>query len=185
MNGLRIAKRYAEALFSMAKEGGRTQDAMDDLVLASQALEAVPWAARILDHPEISQRDKRRLVERVLGGVRWERSRHLVALLVARGHRALLPDVVEQFRGLLEREQGVLPVEVTAAVALSEEQITRLRRALARMTGKSIKMEVAVNPEVLAGLLVRMRDRTIDGTALGRLEEMRSHLAELEARRWA
>ena len=185
MNGLRIAKRYAEALFGMAKEQGTTEAALSDLTLARQALDAERAAFPILDHPEISERDKRGLVENILRDVQWAPSRNFVALLIVRGHRQLLPAIIEEFRTIMEEEAGILPVEVTAAAPLTEDQTARLTRALSRMSGKTIRLGVTVDPQVLAGMLIRMRDRTIDGTARGRLEDMRSHLAELELRRSA
>jgi len=39
-----------------------------------------------------------------------------------------------------------------------------------------------VDPAVLAGMTIMMRDRVIDGTARGTLDRLRAHLAELELR---
>jgi F-type H+-transporting ATPase subunit delta len=183
VNELRLARRYAEALFAEAKEQGAIEEALQDLELAGRALAAAPQALPVLDHPEIPPRDKRRLVADILRDVRWEPSRDFVALLIVRGRRELLTAITGDFRSLVERDAGILSVEVTAAVAPTQDQVARLVRALARRTGNTIKLDVAVDPEVLAGMVIRMGDRTIDGTARGRLQEMRSHLVELEMRR--
>lgn len=182
MNEAAIARNYAEALFALAREQNQVERAREDLQAAQKALESCPDVWPLLDYPEALERDKRAVVADLLSFA-WEPVRNLVALLVLRRRRALLGQVVAHFERAYEEQEGILPVEVTAAQQPTQPQLERLREILERKTGKHVQVQVHVDPGVIAGMLVRMRDRAIDGTAQGALQRLRAQLWELELRR--
>jgi len=51
-----------------------------------------------------------------------------------------------------------------------------LTAVLARFTGKRVLLEERTDPDVLAGVRVRVGDRLIDGSAAGRLQRLREEL---------
>ena len=57
---------------------------------------------------------------------------------------------------------------VTTAVALSEAQQERLASILGRLYGRTIGLQVTVDPEVLGGLVIRVGDEVIDGSIADR-----------------
>ena len=73
------------------------------------------------------------------------------------------------------REQ--LTAVVTAAVPLDDSQRHRLTQALSGIYGKSVQVNVVLDPEVVGGIRVQVGDEVVDGTILRRLEEARRLLA--------
>lgn len=65
------------------------------------------------------------------------------------------------------RERTV--AQVTAAAPLTPEQEQRLAAVLSRVYGRTISVQVDVDPEVLGGLVVRVGDEVIDGSVANRL----------------
>ena len=59
---------------------------------------------------------------------------------------------------------------VTSAVALTEAQEQRLTQILGRLYGRTIGLQVTVDPDVLGGLVIRVGDEVIDGSVVHRLE---------------
>jgi F-type H+-transporting ATPase subunit delta len=66
---------------------------------------------------------------------------------------------------------------VTAAAPLTAAQEKRLADALARIYGRAVSVQVEVDPEQLGGLVIRVGDEVIDGSAAGRLDDLRRRLA--------
>ena len=66
---------------------------------------------------------------------------------------------------------------VTAPGPLTEQQETRLSTALARIYGRTVSLRVAVDPDLLGGLVVRVNDEVIDGSVLSRLTSLKHRLA--------
>ena len=80
------------------------------------------------------------------------------------------------------------PVTVTVFPPLSEGRTTlacvdrqgtvqRLTDVLSRLYGRTIGLQVTVDPEVLGGLVVQVGDEVIDGSVAHRLEAARRRLA--------
>ena len=59
---------------------------------------------------------------------------------------------------------------VTSAVALTPEQERRLVDSLGRLYGRTVGLQVTVDPSVLGGLVIRVGDEVIDGSIAHRLE---------------
>jgi F-type H+-transporting ATPase subunit delta len=73
------------------------------------------------------------------------------------------------------RERSV--AYVTSASTLSDEQTARLSAKLDDMYGRPIALHVEVDPRLGGGLVVRVGDEVIDGSAAGQLAALRRRLA--------
>ena len=63
--------------------------------------------------------------------------------------------------------------QVRSAVALSDDQKSRLAAALAKSTGKQVEVVVEVDPSVLGGIVTQIGDTVIDGSVRQRLSQLR------------
>lgn len=75
-----------------------------------------------------------------------------------------------------ERRERLLAV-VTAAVPLSTAQQERLTDMLSRSYGRTIQVNITVDPAVVGGLRIQVGNEVVDGTILSRLEEARRRVA--------
>ena len=75
------------------------------------------------------------------------------------------------------RRRGQSVARVTTAVALTPAQEERLAGVLSRLYGRTIGLQVTVDPDVLGGLVVQVGDEVIDGSVAHRLEAARRRLA--------
>ena len=69
-------------------------------------------------------------------------------------------------------------VGLIAAAALSEQQYERLSNVLSRIYGRTISVQLDVDPEVLGGLQIRIGDEVVDGTIVSRLSRAANSLPE-------
>jgi F-type H+-transporting ATPase subunit delta len=117
------------------------------------------------------------LVDRLLGAkvhpVTLALARQAVTAPRGRGVEAALAQVLDE---AAERRQRLVAV-VTAAVPLTAKQTDRLARALGRVYGRPVLVEVAIDPEVVGGVRVAVGDEVLDSTVAARLEEARRRLA--------
>ncbi|MDG3017043.1 F0F1 ATP synthase subunit delta [Speluncibacter jeojiensis] len=73
-----------------------------------------------------------------------------------------------------QREQTV--AHVRSAQALTGEQFTKLTDTLTRIYGRPVTVHVEVDRDLLGGLVIRIGDEVIDGSATGRLAAVRKAL---------
>jgi F-type H+-transporting ATPase subunit delta len=73
------------------------------------------------------------------------------------------------------RERSV--AYVVAPVPLSDQQEERLAATLQRIYSRPIALHVEVDPAIKGGLVIKVGDEVIDGSAIGRIDELRRRLA--------
>ena len=81
--------------------------------------------------------------------------------------------VVDRLCDLAATQRERVVAEVRVAAPLDPEQEQRLGAALARLKGRTVRLNVAVDPSVIGGVYVKVGDEVIDGTVASRLEQAR------------
>jgi F-type H+-transporting ATPase subunit delta len=180
MRNRRAAARYAEALFDIAREEERVEAVRAELEELAQVVEATPDLRLLLRRPDLEAERKLGPLRAALGGKFTDRLMALVEALVRHQRGDSVEAVAEVFGELADAAAGVVRAEAQTVVPLTEEQRARLVGALSRITGKQVELEERIAPEILAGLRLRVGDRLIDGSAVGRLQRMREELMNVQ-----
>lgn len=103
---------------------------------------------------------------------------NLMLLLASRNLVHLLPAIADRFQELLDAHNGVSRAEAVSAVPLDDSQRRSVERALADVYGGEIRLTSRVDPEILGGMVIRIGDKVLDGSARTRLQNMRRELAQ-------
>ena len=165
------AKRYAQALAQIAQ----AQHAWDSWAQELGTIERIlsnPLLRQYLRNPRISAAEKVETVRQVAEGQLSPEAMNLVRMLVEREHSELAPQILTWFERLAEEAQGVLRVQVTTAVPLSEDERAILKRRL----GRPVRLAEQVDPFIIGGLILRIGDELIDYSLRSRLVALRSTL---------
>lgn len=180
MTSRRIAARYAEALFGLAQERDSTDALRRELRDLARVIQDTPVLAGLLERPDLNAERKLAAVEMALSSRFSESVLALLAALVRHRRGDHIAEVSAAFDEMADDAAGVVRAEATTAVPLAEYQRERLVSALGRITGRRVELEARVNPEILAGVTVRVGDRLIDGSAARRLQRLRKELTGME-----
>ncbi|GAB3441643.1 F0F1 ATP synthase subunit delta [Actinophytocola sediminis] len=97
-------------------------------------------------------------------------------LVVAPQGRALVVGLAELAAEAAKRRERSVAYVVSAG-PLSSQQQDRLAAALDRIYARPIALHVEVDPRIQGGLVVKVGDEVIDGSAIGRIDELRRRLA--------
>ena len=164
------------AVLVQAERDGVLEDVEDELFRFGRILAAQPKLVELLGD-ETAPTDRR--IELLDG---------LVAAKVTPVTRQLLDDTVRVPRGRsLEFVLGELAelaaamrnrsvARVIAAAPLTDEQERRLAQTLSTIFGRSVSVQVELDPELLGGLVIRVGDEVIDGSVAARLARARQQL---------
>ena len=86
-------------------------------------------------------------------------------------HGRRLDSVISRLGDLAAAQRKRMVAQVRVARPLSQEQTQRLVGALSSLKGREVRLNVALDPEVLGGIHVVIGDEVIDGTVASRLEQ--------------
>jgi F-type H+-transporting ATPase subunit delta len=174
------ANRYARALFDVALEEksdlaqvDRDLTALAELLAANAELRA---AATRVGIPDVSRKALMTAVAEKMAVAAPVKK--MFALLAEKGKLNLLPDLAVAFRERLLAHQNVVRADVTSAAPLTPEKTSALEASLSRATGKKVDLSVAVDPELLGGIVARIGSTVYDGSVRTQLAKMRQQLVE-------
>ena len=165
-----VARRYARALFDLSEKEGTT-DAVAAGLAAAAALMEDARLATVLTGP-LARPRKQVLLREVAAGAPAA-FRDFLLLLADRDRLRHLGGIRVVFDTLVDRRRGRTRATVRTAVAISDGELSELKRVFGAATGKEVIATVAVQPELIAGVVVEVEGRVYDGslrTQLGKLQ---------------
>jgi len=174
---LRIARRYAQALFEALKSDQALERAERDLGAVGRVLSSVQGLGRVLAHPGVSAERKKALLEGTLAGLDClPETRRVVWMLVEARELGLLHEIATAFRSLKDRKMGMIAVEVTTAAAIPESDRAAWESALARTAGSRVRVDFRTDTSLIGGAVARVGSVMYDGSVRGSLERIRQSL---------
>jgi F-type H+-transporting ATPase subunit delta len=175
MKSAAVAKRYAEALFQVAKEKGNVDVVEQELKSILDVLAAHPNFRQILLHPSITLTAKKQHLDELFGGRVSETVLNFLKVLFDARRQDVIEDVYTEYVRLTDKEKGRVKAEVESAVPLSEEELNTLKQTLSK-NGKQVEVTTSVNPNLIGGARVRIGDRVFDYTVATQLNRFRQTL---------
>lgn len=175
MSGDRI-DGYARALFEIARAEGTIDEVEDELFRFARNVENSETLRNALTDEKIPATRRQAIVEDLLGGKATPTTVQLVSMVVGSGRGRDLPAIIDRLVQRASTSKGLEVAEVRSAVALSEDQQTRLAAALANATGKQVNLKVVIDPSILGGLVATVGDTVIDGSVRTRLDHLKARL---------
>lgn len=179
MKSSQAALRYAKALFGLAKDEHRLSDVRAELGRFLQLLEANADLAAALQQP-LHPADERKAVVKALAAPS-EQSRLLVnfySFLIDQRRMVDFQAIWSEFERLADEDAGLTTAEVTSAGPLDDRRRDRLRRALSERTGREVRLEVTVDPELIGGAVAKVGDLVFDGSLRTQLQQLRANLTK-------
>ena len=172
---LTLARPYAKAAFSYASEQSATDQWSNVLQILSEMVQDEVFSA-YLNRPELTPEQQ---VKDIVGtdAVLQDHSiANFLSLLAENDRLSLLPEIALEFEQLKAQNQNQTDVEIESAFELTEQQTQMLVDRLSKRFNTTINATVTVNPDLIAGVVIRAGDQVIDDSAKAKLEKMRTRL---------
>jgi F-type H+-transporting ATPase subunit delta len=170
-----LARPYAEAVFRIADASGQLGAWSETLSnLAQVAVDPAITAA--IEDPNLSSPKIAGLFIQVLAGQLTGEAENLVRVLAENHRLELLPEIAVQYEALKDEREGVVEAQVVSAFPMNDAQLAELVARLEAKTGKRVKAQVSVDPELIAGVRIVIGDKVIDGSARAQLNALEAAL---------
>lgn len=168
-----IERLAAQAAFTVAEADGTLDATEEELFRFGRALDSSPQLQMALTDPAQGAAVKAAIVGDLLAGRATPATLQVLQYAVGHLHGQRIDAVVDQLVDLAATQRSRVVAEVKVAAPLDPEQERRLADALSRLKGRTVRLNVAVDPAVLGGVYVKVGDEVIDGTVAARLEQAR------------
>jgi F-type H+-transporting ATPase subunit delta len=173
-----LAIAYARALLELANESNTTRAVDEELRALREIIATNPSFAQVLADPAISGEERGRLLHRVFDGRASTLMLHFLGLVNEKGRLNILSSIAGAFDELFDQQQGKVEVDATVAEKLSDEQLEAVRQKISEALKQNAVVHQYVDPQIIGGLVLRVRDQLIDGSVRAQLAAMRQKLLD-------
>jgi len=163
---------YARALYAAAREENRVEAVREELGDFIEAQRQVPELRDLLRNPQLDQRMKASVLEELLGGEE-ELVRNFLLVLAEKNRAGEAEEIVREFERLVARAEGILDVEVTTAVELSDQEARDVIEQIEKASGRKVEATHNVDPDLIGGIVLQAGSLRLDASVRGRLNRLR------------
>ena len=166
---------YARALYEAAADKDRVQRVREELADFAEIERQVPELRELLRNPQLEHHVKATALEELLGGEE-ELLRNFLMLLAEKGRAGEVEEIAREFERLAAAEEGILDVELTTAVELSDDEAREVIGQIEKASGRKVKATRRVDPDLIGGLVLQAGSLRLDASVRGRLDRLRQEL---------
>jgi len=168
----RYAKALMDVLYPEKAEGGLQQ-----LVDFAGLLKEQPDAGRLLQNPALSGERRKRLLKEISDALGFDRRvANFIDILIDRNRLPIIEEVITAYQKMLDDRLGIVKAMVTSARPLDAAERKELTAKLEKVTGKQVRMDVAVDPSLIGGVIAQVGSTIYDGSVRQQLHAFKSRL---------
>jgi F-type H+-transporting ATPase subunit delta len=167
----RVGNRYAEAIYQLALEEKKVSEIHNILGELESLYTGNVDFKQFLTHPLIGREEKHDLIAKIFGD-EGNIEQNILFYLIDKGRINEIKSIAQEFKALYYKDNNIIDVRATFAKELSQEQKDKLVEKLKKSTGKTINLEVLLEPKLIGGGIIRIGDKVIDGSLRSQLENL-------------
>lgn len=178
-----VARPYARAVFELARQSGDL-DGWSEALSAAAAIAGDRLARDYLRRPELGVGQQIDFVGSLAGSLPGggvlgsPEGRNLLALLAENDRLDALGEISAQFDSLKADLENKVRVTLVAAAAVDAATAREIAGALGKKLGRTVELELEVDPSLVGGAIVRAEDMVIDDSLRTRLTRLTSSLVD-------
>ena len=177
MRSTAAARRYARALFALARETGRVPEVRSELDAMAELFDDNPALVRSLFRPLHPAAERRAVLGAVSDRIGASATvRNFYAFLIDQRRLVDFPGIHEEYGHLADAAAGRTRAAVVSAAPLREDQRERLRHALSARTGQEVELSETVDSSLLGGAIATIGGLVFDGSLRTQLSQLRATL---------
>ncbi|RFU64253.1 F0F1 ATP synthase subunit delta [Bacillus sp. V59.32b] len=172
MSDTSVAKRYAVALFEIAKEQNLLDSIEEELRTVKEVFSTSNELETFLQHPKVSAEAKRQLIDEAFANLSSQ-VKNTLLLMTDRHRTDVISQMALEFIELANEEKSVAEALVYSVRPLTNSEREAVSSAFAAKVGKrTLRIENIVDRSVLGGIKLRIGNRIFDGSVSGKLERL-------------
>lgn len=177
---LTLARPYAKAAFELASERKQTER-WGDLLKLLASFTSNPDVRVMLGDPQVPAAVRAEALLELCDRAGHKpdvQARNFAKLLAENRRLLLLPEIETEFVALREQAEGVVEVELRAAIKVDASEQARISTALKNKLHRDVKLTVVTDKSLIGGAVLRAGDLVIDGSVREKLSRLAAVISQ-------
>lgn len=167
------AQRYASAVFDLALDSGDVDGVEAGLTSLANAIRSNAELARTLKSPLYKSEEKAAVLAALADKLKLnDLAKRFVGVAALNRRAGDIPAMASAFADRAAKHRGSSRVVARVARPISKEQTLDLESSVSKTLGRTVKVEVEVDPALIGGLQLKMGSRLIDASVRTKLTQL-------------
>jgi F-type H+-transporting ATPase subunit delta len=174
----RISRRYSIALYEEAKSISELDKVAGDVDSVINIVDENRQLELFFGSPIIDQQKKTAITREIFEGKISKTMLNFILLLIERHRDGQILEILKDFQDLKNEKDGIVAVDVTSAVELTDEEKKLVKEKIDNYTKLNSKPTFKVQPDIIGGFVVKIKDVILDASIRHQLEILRKRFKE-------
>ncbi len=175
---IKPAKSYTNALYETAKEMNSSEKVLKELEYIVEIIDKNSELKTFFFNPVVTKDDKKEVLRKVFEGIISSNSMNFLLLLADNGRFDLIETILSEYTKKVDKELNIEKPCVISAIELSEEYKQKITQKLESKLNATVIPSYRVEPEIIGGLIIEARDKTIDFSLRTKFKNMTKELTK-------
>lgn len=172
-----IARRYASALADVAIARGEAREVQQELNAWEGMFAGSTDLRQLVDSPTVALDEKRKVLRTLINRLHPRpTTANFILVLLQNQRLGQLAEINKSFSQALDVRSGVVAATVTTAKPMGHAPQEALRKSLAALTGKQVRLAFETDSELIGGLVARIGSTVYDGSVRNQLQQAKERL---------
>jgi F-type H+-transporting ATPase subunit delta len=175
----RVGKVYAEALLNAAEKQNQADEVLQVFdAVVYDLFRREPQFEMFLGSGAIGRDRKQEVIDKTFNGRAADVFVNFLLVLNKHDRLDVLRAVHAAYGQLYDTRAGRIRVQVTSALPLPDDQAEKLRQEIRSKFNREPVLDIRVDPDLIAGMVVQVGDWKLDSSIQSRLHHIREQLVE-------
>ena len=171
-----LARRYAKALFELAVEKKILDTIQNEVVFFSQSLDDNLQFRLFLFAQNISKKQKREKIERLIKDQVSNVFFNFVLVLLKKNREFIFPEIVKEFQYFVDKHHRKINALAITTQPLDEKSSSKLKSLLDKTFDADVQIKNDIDTTILGGIVVNVEGHVFDGSLQSQLARLKDDL---------
>jgi len=173
MNEIKIANRYARALFDLALEMDILEKIRQDATVLNDVCKSNKDFVFMLRSPVIRADKKILVIKEIFGKHLQVLTLNFITIITRNRREQLLPEIFLQFIEIYKLHKNIITVEITTATQIDEVLQSKILTLLEKRAKATVDLKKKVNEDIIGGFVLAYEDKQYDASILRQIKNLR------------
>jgi F-type H+-transporting ATPase subunit delta len=174
-----LIRRYTHGLVDALRDDREFAAVKKALHDFRELLRSHESLASVLSSPFIPRKKRFEILRDILGRLTSEeKAGRFISLLLEKNRMGLLESILASLDVFWKEKKGILTIEVSSVIPLTDEQKKRLQERMEMLEGCPVHLTFRIDPELLGGICLRRGNLVYDVSLRGHLDRLRERIYE-------
>lgn len=172
----KAAKRYAKALFDLARQSGELDKARADLDSIQELLQSAPELAKFMHDYMLPASARARVLDEIFSSRINVLTFRFIKLIEEKKRCGIMAQICVSFTDMYDQMLGIVKGQITSAVKFEQSVIQEITGYAQTKTKGRLILSPVIDPSILGGFKLRLGDVVYDASVAAQLHTLREKM---------